>query len=176
MLTWGLATLEAPETPTPFIAVHVKSVFEVFAVRLMLTCPPLHTVSLLTNVYAATGVGLTVIEYCAVVPGQRADPAVVGVTLSGIVIGFNVVFTRLVKAGIFPVPLVVTKLLMPDGTVACQLKVTPGVVEVTLTCVVFAPLQMVWFACENCTDGAGLIAMVYCPKVPLHPFADGVTL
>ena len=142
-------TLEAPETPAPFIAVHVKSVFEVFAVRLMFNCPPLQIVSLLTNENAATGVGLTVIEYCAVVPGQSADPAVVGVTLIGMVIGFTVVFTRFVNAGIFPVPLVVTKLLIPDGTVACQPKVTPGVVDDTLTCVVLAPLQMVWLACEN---------------------------
>jgi hypothetical protein len=72
-----------------------------------------------------------------------AEPEVLAVTEKVMVMGFIVVFTKFVKAGIFPVPLLVNKLEIPGGTVVCHAKLTPVVVEVRIISEVFDPLQIV---------------------------------
>ena len=76
----------------------------------------------------------------------------------------------------FPFPLTGLRLETPAGTVACQAKVTLGVVEFKVTATEFVPLQMDWLATAKVVTGAGLTVMEYVPLVPLQLLAVGVTV
>ena len=77
-----------------------------------------------------------------------------------------------VCAGMFPVPLAVNP-VMPAVPAAVQLKVVPGVVEVSEAIDVVAPLQ-IDCAAGNVTCGVGSIIIVKFTGVPLQPLAVGV--
>ena len=90
------------------------------------------------------GSGSTVMKYCWGVPGHE-PPGFVAVALKVIVRGAEVEFCRPVNAGTTAVlPEVWLTPVIPGGTEAVQLKVTPGVAEERFTACELPLKQTVW--------------------------------